>query len=262
MACNSKNDPKIAQLDDHVLRESELNYIIEKGSWDNDSENQAIDKWMKQAIILTYFDSLSTEQQDEINYKLKDYKASLIRYEIENIRIERMLDTVVTEKEMLEFYESNKKDFELSDFIVKVLYLKVPYNAPDIDKANRWYMLRQPKDTVHITDYANKYAANFFYNKEKWVYFDDIMKEIPLEGIDKEKFILNKTKTSFEENGYVYYLNILDYRLKNAPSPFSMEKEHIKQRILTRRITQLRETLSKQLIDETIEKHEIRYYNR
>lgn len=244
------------------LRESELTYYIDNGQWDQKNEEQAIEEWIRQAVVLNHLDSLSTEKQQEINYKIKDYKASLIRYEVENILIERMLDTLVSEEELLQFYEANKKDFELSDFIVRVLYLKIPYNAPDIDKVNSMYLLRQPKDTLKITEYANKYAANFFYNKEKWLYFDDIMKEIPLDGIDKEKFILNKTKTSFEENGYIYYLNILDYRLKNAPSPFSLEKEHIKQRILTSRISQLRETLGKKLIDEAIEKYEIHYYNR
>ena len=262
VSCEAKNDPEIARIEKQVLLESELNYRIDNGSWDQPNEEQAIESWLRQAAILIHFDSLPLDKQNEINYKIEDYKASLIRYEVENMMIEQMLDTLVTEEEMFNFYELNKKDFELSDFIVKVLYLKIPYNAPDINKVNSMYLLRQAKDTVLITEYANKYAANFFYNKEKWLYFDDIMKEIPLEGIDKEKFILNKTKTSFEENGYIYFLNILDYRLKNAPSPFSMEKEHIKQRILTNRISILRETLGKQLIDEAIDKYEIHYYNR
>jgi len=262
VSCESKNDPIIARIENQVLRESELNYRIDNGSWDKQNEEQAVESWLRQAAILVHFDSLSIDKQNEINYKIEDYKASLIRYEVENMMIEQMLDTIVTEEEMFKFYELNKKDFELSDFIVKVLYLKIPYNAPDIEKVNRLYLLRQPKDTVQVTEYANKYAANFFYNKEKWLYFDDIMKEIPLDGIDKEKFILNKTKTSFEENGYIYFLNILDYRLKNAPSPFTLEKEHIKQRILTNRISRLRETLGKQLIDKAIEQYEIHYYNR
>jgi hypothetical protein len=261
-ACETFNDPKIASLADFDLRESELNYQLNQQPWNKELEDSIINQWIKKTILLTQFDSLSLQKQREINIKINDYKSALIRFELENILIQQQLDTLVTEEELISYYNENKKDFELSDFIVKVLYLKIPSNAPDIDKINRLYTLRQAKDTAQVISYANKYAANFFYHQDKWIYFDDLLKEIPLEGIDKEKFILNKTKTNFEENGYIYYLNILDYRLKNAPSPFSLEREHIRQRILTRRIREIRETLEQELIDKALKKHEIHYYTR
>ena len=257
-----KKDPEIVTVEDYTLTESELMYRLETVGGSENEREDVIQNWIQQAALLNQFDSLPEEIRQQINYKLLDYKASLIRYELENVLIEQMLDTVVTEEEMLNYYNQNKRDFELSDFIVKVLYLKVPSNAPDLQKVNNWYLLRNVKDTAQILGFANLYAANFFYNKEKWIYFDDILKEIPLEGIDKEKFILNKTKTYFEDNGFVYYLNILDYRLKNAPSPFSLEREHVKQRLLTARIRELREVIQIKLIDKALEHYEIQYYNR
>lgn len=254
-ACKNNNDPIVAKIGSEILSESELDYL--SSQYPDASKDELIHHWLKRSVFLNKFDSLSLDQQNEIIYKVKDYKASLIRYEIENRLIEQLLDTIVTEKEMLDYYELNKRDFELSDFIVRVLYLKLPSNAPDLDKINRLYLLKQPKDTIQVTEYANKYAANFFYNKEKWIYFDDILKEIPLDNIDKEKFILGKTKTSFEENGFIYFLNILDYRLKNAPSPFSLERNHIRQRILTNRIATLRDELNKKLIEDAQQSYEI-----
>lgn len=254
-ACKNNNDPIVAKIGSETLTESELEYLLLQSP--DLSSDEIINQWLKRSVFLNKFDSLSSEQQNEIIYKVKDYKASLIRYEVENTLIEQLLDTIVTEQEMLDYYELNKRDFELSDFIVKVLYLKIPSNAPDLDKINRIYLLKQPKDTIQVSEYANKYAANFFYNKEKWIYFDDILKEIPLDNIDKEKFILSKTKTSFEENGFIYFLNILDYRLKNAPSPFSLERNHIRQRILTNRISTLRDELNKNLIEDAQQSYEI-----
>jgi hypothetical protein len=261
VSCGNK-DPKIVRVEDVTLTESELLYRMETAGETDDSQEGIINEWLKQAAILNQFDSLPEEIRQQINFKLLDYKASLIRYELENMLIEQLLDTMVTEEEMLAYYNENKRDFELSDFIVKVLYLKVPSNAPDLQKVTNWYLLRNPKDTAQILAYANVYSANFFYNKEKWIYFDDILKEIPLEGIDKEKFILNKTKTYFEDNGFMYYLNILDYRLKNAPSPFSLEREHVRQRLLTARIRELREVIQHKIIDKALEQYEIRYYTR
>lgn len=261
VSCGAK-DAKLVRVEDIVLKESELLYRLENTGNSDDDHDAVLNEWIRQAAILNQFDSLPEDIRQQINFKLQDYKASLIRYELENILIEQMLDTLVTEEEMLAYYNQNKRDFELSDFIVKVLYMKVPSNAPNLQKVTNWYLLRNPKDTAQIMSYANVYSANFFYNQEKWIYFDDILKEIPLEGIDKEKFILNKTKTYFEDNGFFYYLNILDYRLKNAPSPFSLEREHVKQRLLTARIRELREVIQHKLIDKALEHYEVHYYNR
>jgi hypothetical protein len=55
-----------------------------------------------------------------------------------------------------------------------------------------------------------------------------------------------KTKKIFESNGYFYFINVLDFRLKNTPSPFSYEKDRIKTRIILNRKLELREKAMEQ----------------
>lgn len=257
------NDPVVAEVGGLELRQSELDRMLT--NIDNPSEEEVravIDQWVENALILNEYSSISDSAQLDISDKLQDYKASLVRYELENQWIQKNMDTSVSEKTLHDFYNENSKEFELKDFIVKVLYMKIPAVAPNIQKVEDWYLLRRDSDIDNIQKYAEKYALNFYYSQEKWIYFEDLLKEIPLEGIDEEKFILNKTKTNFEENGTIYYLNILQYKLKNSPSPFELERATIKQRILTQRIKELREKMHQKIVQDAKKKYEIQYFNR
>jgi hypothetical protein len=262
-ACENSNDPTLVEVHGLKLKNSDLDY--ELSSIENPTEDDkktVLENWVNQALILAQISDLSKKTQQEIDFKVQEYKASIVRYELENQLIKKELDTTVSEKELLDFYTKNKNEFELKDFIVKVFYLKLPAQAPDLQKVDHWYLLKNENDIENIQKYANKYALNFYYNEDKWIYFEDLLKEIPLEGIDKEKFIFNKTKTSFENNGTVYYLNILEYKLKNAISPFELEKENIKQRILTYRIKQIRENIYQKIITNAKQKYEVKYSNK
>ena len=103
-------------------------------------------------------------------------------------------------------------------------------------------------DISEIETYAQLYASNFYYDDENWMYFDDLTKEIPLNNINKDKFITQKSKIKMDENGYFYFLNVIDYKLKNTISPLEFERDNIKQRILNIRIKDLRKTLKNELV--------------
>jgi hypothetical protein len=261
-SCRNDSSTLVAKVGKYELEKSVLNReIANNENASEDDRKKMIQNWVNNALILSLWDSLDYNSQESIRFKVHEYKASLIQYELENQLIKKQLDTLVSEEEMRTYYAKNKKDFELKDFIVKVLYLKVPEKLSENEKLNTWFMLRNPSDLENIKKLANESALNFYYNEDKWIYFEDLLKEIPLEGIDKEKFIFNRTKTHFVSNGASYYLNILDYKLKNTISPFEFEKENIKQRILTYRIKKLREILMKKILQHAKQENEILYYN-
>ena len=89
------------------------------------------------------------------------------------------------------------------------------------------------------------------------VLMNDILKEVPLHDFNKEQFIVRKTKRNFEENGFVYFLNIYDYRLKDALSPLEFESENIKQRILNQRKRKLRIVIKRELLEKAYAKKKI-----
>ena len=198
--------------------------------------------------------------EEQIERKVEEFKKELYILEMEQQMVNEKLDTNVSDEAIKKYYESHQDEFQLNDYLVKVLYIKIPVDAPEIDRIGNKYKLYRPSDIEDIEIYAKIYASNFYYDEENWIYFDDLLKEIPLQDINKDRFIMKKSKIRFEENGYHYFLNILDFKLKNTLSPLSFEKNNIKERILNMRIKDLRETIKNDLIKEAYESNSVKIY--
>ena len=264
LSCASKQGKTvIAKVYDKELTQNDIAFLFKNKSLSNsDSAKIAktyIDNWVEEQILLHQSDEQNIDL-DLINDKANHYKNILIINQIENNYINNHLDTNVTENEYITYYKDHKDDFQLNDYLVKILYIKVPLDAPEIEKVEKWYKLYQPTDITELQDYAKLYASNFYYDTLNWIYFDDLAKEIPLKDFNKDRFITRKSKTIIDENDYFYFLNVLDYKLKNTTSPLEFEKNNIKQRILNTRVKTLKEEFRKQNIEKAYNEKAIEIY--
>lgn len=259
-SCGSKQGEKLVVFGDDTLYESDVRLILGKEEFSDEERDEVIASWIQSRMLASLWDSLPDETQKKVELETADYKAALIAFEWENRWIEQRLDTTVSEKEMQAYYNQNINDFLLNDYIVKLLYLKIPEMAPDIELIRQMYQLKKSTDTAKVTQYANQFASSFYFNKENWISFEDFVKELPVDFIDVERFVTNKTKQVFEENGFLYLINIFDYRLKNTPSPFIYEKDRIKARILLNRKLELRNAAKAYIEQKIRQNDEIQYF--
>ena len=75
--------------------------------------------------------------------------------------------------------------------------------------------------------------------------------------LNRDNLVLNRTKTYFSDEEFTYYINIIDYTLKDTPPPLDFVETQIKELILTGRMNQLRQKREKQLIQQVKRHHEI-----
>lgn len=264
-ACSNSDSNKevIASVYDKKLYRGDIKHLFDNVNYDEDSikiTEQFINKWTEEQVLLHHAESVKTIEIEDINRKTEHYKNTLIIHQFENDYINKHLDTVISEKEIITYHKSHKNDFQLNDYLVKVLYIKVPFDAPDIPKIDKLYALRKENDINKIEEYAKLYATNFYFDDENWIYFDELTKEIPLKNINKDKFIIRKSKVKIEEEYYYYYLNVIDYKLKNTVSPLDFERDNIKQRILNKRIKELRENIRTDYIQKANNEKAIKKY--
>ena len=250
----------IAQVGDHELYASDLDFLSYSMADSAAVVSAYVDEWVDEHILVSAAEETEELDHQSIERKVEEFKNDLLIHQLENQRIEVELDTVVSEEEITAYYREHETDFELNDYLVKVLYLKIPLDAPDIEKIGSAYKLRNEDDLETIEIYAKVYASNFYYDIDSWIYFDDLLKEIPLHDINKDRFILKRSKIRFEENGFYYFLNIVDYKLKNSISPLSFERENIKARIINLRIKDLREKVKNDIIKKAYEENKVTLY--
>lgn len=262
LSCGSGNRTALVTVGDFTLYEDEVALVLGKKDYTNEERDEVIQAWVNTRMALGLWDSLSPNAQRLIDLQTEDYKSSLILFELENLWIQAALDTLITDKELEQYYHANIEEFLLNDYIVKLLYLKVPALAPDIELVRKMYLLNAPADTAKVTQYANQYATSFYFNRENWISFEDFLKELPVDYINVETFVTNKSKKVFEENGFMFFINVLDYRLKNTPSPFIYEKERIRSRILLNRKLELREKAKTHFENKLKNNDKIEYHFR
>ena len=255
----------VARAFDTYLYQSDIAGIVPKGSKTADSLkilNEFITRWMQQQVIVHQALNNLDPKQIDFSRQLEDYKNSLIIYAYEKELIAEKLDTTISGQEIEDYYNQNKKDFELKNDIVKIIYVKVPKKAPTQDKLKSWINSTDIKDREKLASYCNQTASNYFLDDNVWLMFDDVLKEIPIETYNQDIFLQNNSNRIIQiaDTDYVYYLGIKGYMVKNSISPFSFEKDNIKKILLNKRKMDLMEKMKLNAFEQAQVHNDVEIY--
>lgn len=268
VACKNNSEkeldkPIVARAGDAVLYEDALMDIVPAGTPSKDSLElirNFIDNWARESLVIQKAESNLSDEQKNVDKQLQDYRNSLITYIYEKELVKQKLDTVVTDQEIEDYYNKNQNDFELRDNILKVIYVKVNKKAPGIDKLKKWYKSDNMKDREQLASYCHQFASNFYLDDNSWLFFDDLLKEIPIQTYNKELFLQNNKEVEVSDSLYHYFLAIKGYKVRNSISPLSFEKENIHNIILNKRKLQLITKMKEDVYNDAANNKKIEIY--
>ncbi len=266
-ACNKfkkeaeKPDGKIiARVYDRYLYLNDLGTIVPKGTSHNDSITiikNYIQSWIQQQVVLKKAEENLDEDQKNVDRKLEEYRNSLITYIYENELVLQKLDTSITDVEIEKYYNDHSNNFQLKDNILKVIYLKVPNNAPKIDKVRNWYKSDNPKDRKLLEEYGFQFASDYYFNEDEWLLFDELLKKVPIETYDKEQFLRNNRFIEIPDSTSVFFINIKGFKIKESLSPLSFERDNIRNLIINTRKLDLIHEMEKATYENAVKEHEV-----
>ena len=255
--CKSEsNEKKLARFKDVYLNESDIINEIPITLNQKDSAifaDNYIHKWLVNQMIMDKSEEMIPLEVLKVEKKINKYKLSLISYDFEQFYINKRLDTSISKFQISNYYENHLDDFVLNDYVVKCMYLQVPKKSKFIREIKRNYYLKNEEMIDEIMKIGQNEEVSLYYNPEEWVFFDDLMKQIPiLEKYSKIEFIKKKKKVILEFNNYIYFINVFNYIIKNGTSPLSFEVNKIKSIILNQRAKTLRKKLRQDLYNDGI----------
>ena len=228
----------LAKVYDVSLYDTDVSGIFPKGTTTADSVillHKYVDNWVHEELLIHQAETNLPDSKKNVEKQLQDYRNSLITYAYEKELIRQKLDTAVTEAEIENYYNNNKDNFQLKDNILRVIYVKVKRNAPQLDKLRKWYKSDNIKDRQSLANYCYQFAENYYLDDNTWLLFDDILKEVPIETYNKELFLQNNRYVEVADSGNYYFLNIKGFQIKNSTSPLAFEKNNIRNIILNER---------------------------
>lgn len=217
-----------------------------------------VERWTEFEVYKQELQEKYPAQWELVKLRSDMFQGDLSKFYLEEIRMKESLDTLVTQEELQTYYDAHQDEFILNDYIVKALYLKIPkdldFRAKDVQEN---YLLKNDKDLAEINSYAKLYAENYYFDDSSWIYFDELAKDIPLTKYNVDNIVLNRTKTYFSDDKSWYFLNIIDYKLKDEVPPLEFLKDQIRSIIVSQRMNDLREKNELKLLKELKKKHEI-----
>jgi hypothetical protein len=266
--CNLLNPEKetivLAKIGDKSLFLSEIQPSIPENFEGADSAlfvKEQVKKWVEQTLLLQMAELNLSESEKNIEKEIEDYRKSLLIYAYEKAFIAQKLDTLISDNEVANYYEGNLQNFELKDYVVKVLYTKLEKNAPQISYLRTMINNTEEQEVRYqLEDYCRQFATNYMLEDQVWLYFEDLLKEIPIKTYNIDAFLKNNKVVEIEDEQYLYFLVIKDYRLKDSVSPLELEKSRIKSIILNKRKLELTKSMRKDLYQDALNKNLIEYY--
>ena len=219
-----------------------------------------IDEWIIQEQVALEIKEISPDVKTANEMRVQDELMQLHLFELENIFITKKLDSTISDQEIQEYYNSHRENYKAESYIVRALYIKIPDTLASTLKIDTHFLLKNDKDIKEVKKIANLYATNFYFEEERWIYFDDLVREISISTNKKEDLVRNRGKAVFKENGETHYINVLDFRTKSISSPMEIERAGIRRHILKRRVNNLRNKAKETILENVKEKYPITYY--
>lgn len=249
----------IARVHETFLYLSDLKGLVPDGISVEDSTllvKNFIDNWIRQTLLLHKAEKNISVDQNNINKQLESYRKSLIIFAYEEEIIKQKLDTLVSIDEIKEYYESNSANFELKRNIMKFDFIKLNKLSPKIEKVKKWFNENGDNFKQKLESYCHQYAVRYSLNDTAWYYFEDVLKDIPMQPYDQERFLKYNTSIEMEDSLHLYFVRIKNFRIKDSSSPLELEKVKIKNIIINQRKLKLLNRVEKMVYDEAVKNGE------
>ena len=263
VSCNKSSIPDdnvVAEVYDESLYRSEVNDAIPSDISSEDSisfANDYIRKWIKNKLLLRMADMNLSDELNEIDRQVEDYKNSLMIYNYQQKLLREKLDTAVSEKELDDYYEKTAGNFKLDFNIVKAVYIKIPKRIKDQNKIKSWYWSNKEDQIKELENYCYENAEKYFFGEE-WMSFDDFQELLPKRIEDQEQFLRYSKFMDTQDSLFNYYISIKDYKLKNDTTPLTFIKNKLSAIIINDRKMEFLKNIENSLFEKS--KDDIRIF--
>lgn len=263
MPWNKKDDNVLARVHNKYLYASDVQRIINPGTAPLDSiniVNNYINSWIRQQLLLYQAERSLTQSQKDFTKQLEDYRNSLIIYEYESDIIRKKLDTVVNKAEIRDYYEKNQTNFELKENIVKVSYVQLDSDSKELTKLRKLWQTNDSKSKRELEKYCIQNGLNYSLWDDNWVFFNDLLKDIPIKTYNQESFLQYNRSIEVRDSAYIYLVEFREFQIKESVAPLSMHEENIRKIIMNRRKIELLQNLQNEIFENALNNNQFEIY--
>jgi hypothetical protein len=257
---NKKNDPVLAKVYNKTLYQSELDGVVPESTSPEDSlllMQAFTQRWIRDQLLM-YEAERNIPKDLNIDELVRNYRASLVRFNYEEQIISEQMDSTVSEQEIRTFYENNQDQFQLESTILKCLLIKIPSDAPQNELNKFWYS-RKKADEKKLVRFAGEYATLALLDPEKWYKIEELAALLPQGTLTAENASSRKEGT-LSDGDFRYYYRVLEVVRGKETAPLDYVQEQASKIILHRRKQALLEKWKEDLYQKELRRENVKVY--
>ena len=256
---SGKNDDAVIQIGKHILTRTELNENLPPFLTSEDSlliTEHFIRVWINDRLLYDIAQK-NIADKNAIDQLVENYRRSLIIYQYQEQLVNEKLAKNIREQELLTYFEENKEIFKLDKPLIKGIFLQVPIEAPDIERARLWCKNPLPASINNLEKYSVQNATNFDYFENKWVDFNELMNTYP----DPPEMPKKNTFYERKDHRYYYFLKISECLLPGDNAPFQYVEPLVKEFLINRKKIEFLQKTENDIYNKALNSGQITFYN-
>jgi hypothetical protein len=260
------NRQSVARVNNAYLYKDELIGIAPPNAPKEDSIARMeayIESWIRKQLLIQEATKKIAINEAEVERKILDYRYSIIAYEYQTYYIRQNLDTTVSYSEIESYYKNNIDNFILKQNIIRATFMKVPKNAPHTKKIKQWIFSKEKTDKTELKSYCLSFAMAYHISDSTWMIFDELVRNSPLVEIpNKVQFLKSNPYYETEDENYLYFLKVDEYRISDNVSPLEFVRDEIINIILNKRKVELAKKLEDEVYNNALDRKEFEIISR
>lgn len=254
----------LAKVNNHKLTQNELDEIM-KNSAITDSASfiqNYINNWATDQLLLDgAMRNLPKDDQEDFEVLVSNYRSDLYTRFYKDALVNKQLDSVVSDKEAMDFYTNNKLNFLLNEPLVQFKFVQVDEDYQDLKNLKEFFIGKDEKD-VYALDSLKYQYKNHFLNDSIWLKQRVVIDQINPINKENANNLLKKTNFLQLRDSLGLYLIAVKRTLeRNEDAPLEYVRPTINQIIRNKRKLALIQKLEKEIKDDAIKNKQFEIYN-
>lgn len=268
-SCNLfENKPvrAIAKYKSNYLFFEDIKKYIPKNLSEKESlvliENE-IAKWAKNHILIEQANiNLDNEKKNQLLVMAKEYSDELFSFHYKEKIVKSLMDTVVNQNSIDEYYKQNKINYKLNEDIVKARFIKISnenFEIPNIRNRFR----RFNKSDISFLDSISLQFSAYSFNDSIWINKDVFFSKFPeVRDYVKNNIVKKNLFYQLEDSLELYLIKVSESALRNTIAPKDYLEPTLRQILVNKRKLEFIRNFENELYIDAIQTKELEIYEQ
>ena len=268
ISCNyfkSAKEPKaIARVDNDFLYEKDVASLIPKGTSKEDSiiiVHNFINQWAREKLLYeTSIKNLNSQESLKFDELIEQYKVDLYTKAYLEQLVYAKIDTVISQKDIESYYEKNKIFFKTESELVKLRYIYLVKDNPNLDNIKSKFTSFTKKDKKALQEMSIQFK-NYALNDSIWVNINQVYERIPFINVsNKETYISSGINFQYADCTDIWLVKVNQVLPKNTIPPIQYLTPTLKEVILNERKKQFIKNIEQDILKDAIKNNKYEIY--